>query len=511
MQRNELCRARPAARRLLRAVTEAGYTTPTPIQAQAIPVDPRRHATSWAAPRPAPARPPASRCRSCRGCPARQLQPVARAPSGARADPHADARARDPGRGSDQGLRQVHRTCARPSSSAASTSSSSWRSCAPGVEILVATPGPPARPHRAQERLPRRRSRSSSSTRPTACSTWASSPTSSGSWRCCRPRRSGRTCSFSATFSGEIKKLADQLLNAPQLIEVAAQHGRRNRDPERLQGARRTPSARCSTHIVQLAQPLAGAVLRAHQARRVAARAPAREGRPRSRRRSTATRRRGARSRRSTAFKEGKLAGAGRHRRRRPRPRHRRPAAGRQLRAAARARGLHPPHRPHRPRRRLGRGDLVRRSRRGEATSSEIERLLKKKVPITVAEGFDPVAGSRREHGERGDRGIAARGTPGRPTSRGRRARIAPRATRRVPNARRAAKRGPSGRRARTRASSASAPTNSTPTSRCRWRATTRAVPRSAGLGPRAGFGQGRPVPALLMKRPAVPAEPEGG
>jgi ATP-dependent RNA helicase RhlE len=26
---------------------------------------------------------------------------------------------------------------------------------------------------------------------------------------------------FSATFSGEIKKLADQLLNAPQLIEVA--------------------------------------------------------------------------------------------------------------------------------------------------------------------------------------------------------------------------------------------------------------------------------------------------
>ena len=106
---------------------------------------------------------------------------------------------------------------------------------------------------------------------------------------------------------------------------------------------------------------------------------------------------------------------------------------------------------------------------------SEIERLLKKTVPITVAEGFDPVAGSRREHGERGR--VAARGTPGRPTSRGRRARSAPRATRRGPNARRAAKRGPSGRRARTRASSANAPTNSTPTSRCRRRATTRACP----------------------------------
>ena len=53
---------------------------------------------------------------------------------------------------------------------------------------------------------------------------------------------------FSATFSGEIKKLADQLLNAPQLIEVAqAQHRRRHRHAERLQGARRRPSARCSS------------------------------------------------------------------------------------------------------------------------------------------------------------------------------------------------------------------------------------------------------------------------
>jgi ATP-dependent RNA helicase RhlE len=57
---------------------------------------------------------------------------------------------------------------------------------------------------------------------------------------------------FSATFSMEIKKLADQLLNAPQLIEVAsAEHGGRDRDADRLQSspgrqARRSSSTSCA-------------------------------------------------------------------------------------------------------------------------------------------------------------------------------------------------------------------------------------------------------------------------
>ena len=52
---------------LLRAVREQGYETPTPIQREAIP-------PCWPAaicspaPRPAPARPPASCCRCCSGC-----------------------------------------------------------------------------------------------------------------------------------------------------------------------------------------------------------------------------------------------------------------------------------------------------------------------------------------------------------------------------------------------------------------------------------------------------------
>ncbi len=49
---------------LLRAVHDAGYTHPTPIQAQAIPRV-MEGGDLLAAARPAPARPPASRCRSC--------------------------------------------------------------------------------------------------------------------------------------------------------------------------------------------------------------------------------------------------------------------------------------------------------------------------------------------------------------------------------------------------------------------------------------------------------------
>ena len=52
--------------------------------------------------------------------------------------------------------------------------------------------GPPARPHALQVRRPERASRWWCSTRPTACSTWASCPTCSASWRRCR--RPGRRC-----------------------------------------------------------------------------------------------------------------------------------------------------------------------------------------------------------------------------------------------------------------------------------------------------------------------------
>ena len=51
---------------ILRAVREEGYTEPTPIQEQAIPIV-LAGATCWPAPRPAPARRPPSRCPSSSG------------------------------------------------------------------------------------------------------------------------------------------------------------------------------------------------------------------------------------------------------------------------------------------------------------------------------------------------------------------------------------------------------------------------------------------------------------
>ena len=65
---------------------------------------------------------------------------------------------------------------------------------------------PPARPDRAPRRLARRRSRCSCSTRPTGCSTWASSPSSTGSSR--MTPRDRQTLLFSATLEGEVGRIA---------------------------------------------------------------------------------------------------------------------------------------------------------------------------------------------------------------------------------------------------------------------------------------------------------------
>ena len=88
----------------------------------------------------------------------------------------------------------------------------------------------------------------------------------------------------------------DQEARRPAAQRAAADRGRDAATPPPRRSRR--ASTRCPPDAKRalldayraLAQPVAGAVLRAHQARRVAPRAPAREGRPRHRRRSTATR-----------------------------------------------------------------------------------------------------------------------------------------------------------------------------------------------------------------------------
>ena len=112
---------------------------------------------------------------------------------------------------------------------------------------------------------------------------------------------------FSATFSNEIKKLADQLLNAPQLIEVA----RRNTAAETVsQSAYKLPQDAKRALLVHLvhSRDLYGrcSASCAPSTARRASRGSSRRTASR-RRRSTATRRRRRAWKRSPQFKEGKL------------------------------------------------------------------------------------------------------------------------------------------------------------------------------------------------------------
>ena len=154
MQRNELCRARPAARAVAgrdRGRLHHAHADPGAGDSR----HPRRQATSWAAPRPAPARPPASRCRSCRSW--RRIANTS--PSPARHPVRAliltpDARARDPGRGIVPDLRQVHEPALdrrlRRRRHQAAAADRARRRRDPRRHAR-----PAARPHRAEERLPR--------------------------------------------------------------------------------------------------------------------------------------------------------------------------------------------------------------------------------------------------------------------------------------------------------------------------------------------------------------------
>jgi ATP-dependent RNA helicase RhlE len=304
---------------------------------------------------------------------------------------------------------------------------------------------------------------------------------------------------FSATFSNEIKKLADQLLNAPQLIEVA----RRNTAAETVtQTAYKVPAEGKRVLLEHLVR--SGALTQVlcfmrtkHGASRLA-RQLARDG-------IAAESIHGDKSQQARlealdAFKDGKL----------------------QVLVATdvAARGLdidmlphvlnyELPHVPEDYIHRIGRTGRAGAS--GEAISfvapeeerylADIERLLKKPVPVLVAEGVDIAAGTapRSAHAPRGER-----------TSGGRRsdrpARTAPAERRPEAAATARARREPAAadtrREARERAYALN-PDQPLP-------------PRPASTSPhakgeahrgRAASHRSRPVAALLMKRPAP--EPE--
>ena len=310
---------------------------------------------------------------------------------------------------------------------------------------------------------------------------------------------------FSATFSGEIKKLADALLNAPQLIEVAKRNTAADTVSQCAYRVASDAKRGLLEHLVRsrnLNQVLCF-VRTKHGASRLA-RQLEKDGLITSAIHGDKDQK--ARLEALEAFKEGKL----------------------QVLVATdvAARGLdiddlplvvnyEMPYVPEDYIHRIGRTGRAGLS--GEAISfvapeeerllAEVERLLKKAVPIVVAEGFDPSGSGRREHSEPRER--SAR--PARTAHDGARpARTAhePRAPRpdRPPrdDARpeRPPREDPRIERERAYALNPDQPLQQDSDAET---GETRIPTRPA----RPGFGHGRPVPALLMKRPVAAAEPE--
>jgi superfamily II DNA/RNA helicase len=97
------------------------------------------------------------------------------------------------------------------------------------AHILVATPGAPPGPDRAQDRLARRRPDARSSTRRTGCSTWASSRRSTGSSPGCRsgarrcsspPRSTARSASSARAYTTNPSRFEAELTVDQQQGEI---------------------------------------------------------------------------------------------------------------------------------------------------------------------------------------------------------------------------------------------------------------------------------------------------
>ena len=218
---------------LLRAVADQGYTEPTAVQAEAIPLvlegrDVLAGAQTGTGKTAAFVLPilqrlarrarPAGRPRRPSGIrrPAAHDRRDARAPADPLPDPHPDPRARAPGRGERPDLRRpATRPLDRRSTAASASTPRSARSGPARRSSSRRRAGCSTTSARARSTCPG--SRSSSSTRPTGCSTWASSATSAGSSRSsrrgartsCSPRpsrpRSGASPTASSTDPAQVQ------------------------------------------------------------------------------------------------------------------------------------------------------------------------------------------------------------------------------------------------------------------------------------------------------------------
>ena len=171
------------------------------------------------------------------------------------------------------------------------------------------------------------------------------------------------TLLFSATFSPEIKRLANSYLQDPVTIEVARpERDGLHRRTAFLQRVRRR-EAPCAQADRAPARLEAGLRVRQQQARLRAAGALA--GARGHEHHRPARRQEPGRAPEGAGRLQGRRGRpAGRHRRGRARPGHQGRAGGVQLRRAVQRRGLRAPHRPHRPRRRVGPGRDLRLGQR---------------------------------------------------------------------------------------------------------------------------------------------------
>ena len=146
-------------------------------------------ATSSASPRPAPARPRPSRCRSSSTSPPPGCRPQPKSCRVLVLSPTRELAGQilDSFRTYGRHLRSEHGARHRRRADGPAGARA-----ARGVDVLVATPGRLLDLVQSQCRCGSTASRSSCSTKPTACSTWASSTTSGRSSPSCR--RSGRRC-----------------------------------------------------------------------------------------------------------------------------------------------------------------------------------------------------------------------------------------------------------------------------------------------------------------------------
>ena len=252
---------------------------------------------------------------------------------------------------------------------------------------------PPRGPPRSAAPSRSTASGSSSSTRPTACSTWASARPSTGSWPQCPRER--QTLFFSATLDGEAGTRGRA---STRTTRGATSTSRRVTSTtaieHRFVAVERDERIDALVGELRAERELALVFVRTKRGADRLVKRLSREG-------VDAVAMHGDKSQRQRERALAQLRGrqrrhARRHRRGRARHRRRRDLARHQLRPARGPRRLRAPHRAHRPRGAHRRRHHLRRRRAGAATSQRIAAELELDREFAVTALNTPTAGGRR-------------------------------------------------------------------------------------------------------------------